>query len=56
MDEGDCRIYLHTYGGPGGLAVDLPNVNDTLDMAMRRFGRDSSDLAGRSNEEAESPQ
>lgn len=55
MDEEDCRIYQHTHITRGGLAGDLPNVNDTLDMVMRRFGRGSSDLASRSNEEAESP-
>ena len=45
----------NTHITRGGLAGDLPNVNDTLDMVMRRFGRGSSDLASRSNEEAESP-
>lgn len=52
MDEGDCRIYQHALGG---LTVDLPKVNGDLDVVMRRFGRGSSDLASRSNEEVESP-
>lgn len=55
MDEGDCRICQHAHVALGGLTVDLPKVNGDLDVVMRRFGRGSSDLASRSNEEVESP-